>query len=91
MIAISPLLICQDLHYMRRLLYPESMIPVTPSFLGHRMSRFVGFPWLNKSHNFSYLLSNTIMIEFIAIIPNCPICDRSDSTCFYALIFKFRW
>ncbi|TYH49346.1 hypothetical protein ES332_D10G129400v1 [Gossypium tomentosum] len=44
MIAVSPLLIYQNLHCMWRFLYPKSRMLVTPSFLRHRMSRFVGLP-----------------------------------------------
>ncbi|KAB2073756.1 hypothetical protein ES319_A07G106200v1 [Gossypium barbadense] len=44
--AISSLLIHQDLHRIRCLLYLESRMLVTPSFFRHRMSNFVGFPCL---------------------------------------------
>ncbi|KHG08532.1 DNA mismatch repair mutS [Gossypium arboreum] len=45
--TISPLLICQDLHYMQHLLYPEPRMLVMPSFLCHHMSSFVGLPCLH--------------------------------------------
>ncbi|TYH53134.1 hypothetical protein ES332_D09G077500v1 [Gossypium tomentosum] len=44
MSVVSPLLIFQDLHCMRHLFYPESRMLVTPYFLRHRMSSFVGLP-----------------------------------------------